>query len=150
MSRSFPLVFALALLVLVCGCREAGPVRGAVHIHTAAGATVTYQVEVAATDAERSRGLMFRKSLQEDGGMLFFFRPAREVAMWMKNTLLPLDMLFIDAGGRIVKIAANTVPRSTDHILSEYRILAVLELNAGQAVRRGIKVGDKVEWEGSD
>ena len=150
MPRAYPLVVFLALLVFVSGCREAEPARGAVHIHTTAGVTVTYRVEVATTDTDRSRGLMFRKSMPEDGGMLFIFKPARQVAMWMKNTLLPLDMLFIDAGGRIEKIAANTVPMSTDHIYSEADIVAVLELNAGQAVRRGIEVGDKVEWQSSE
>lgn len=147
MSRSRLPVYILALLVLLSGCREAGPARGTVHIHTSTGSTVTYKVEVAATNSDRSHGLMFRKSLQENDGMLFIFEPAREVSMWMKNTLLPLDMLFIASGGRIVKIAANTVPLSTAHIYSEDRVAAVLELNAGQAVRRGIKVGDRVEWD---
>jgi uncharacterized membrane protein (UPF0127 family) len=150
MSRTRPVVNILALLVLVSACREAGPARGSVHIHTSAGATVNYKVEVARSDADRSHGLMFRNSLQEGDGMLFIFEPAREVAMWMKNTLLPLDMLFIASGGRIVKIAANTVPRSTDRIYSESSVVAVLELNAGQAVRRGIEVGDRVEWQGSE
>jgi uncharacterized membrane protein (UPF0127 family) len=146
MSRSHLPVYILALLVLLSGCREAGPGRGTVHIHTSTGSTVTYKVEVAATNSGRSHGLMFRKSLQENDGMLFIFEPAREVSMWMKNTLLPLDMLFIASGGRIVKVAANTVPLSTAHIYSEDSVAAVLELNAGQAVRRGIKVGDRVIW----
>jgi uncharacterized membrane protein (UPF0127 family) len=102
------------------------------------------------TSAMQRRGLMRRESLAANGGMLFIYRPPRRVSMWMKNTLLPLDMLFIDKRGRIVKIAANTKPLSTDLIPSESKISAVLEINAGQAVRRGIKVGDRVEWQGSE
>ncbi|MEJ2762112.1 MAG: DUF192 domain-containing protein [Gammaproteobacteria bacterium] len=148
MRRSFsPL---LVLLVFLFACRDAASSQETLSIHTASGSTVTYVVELAMTSAMQRRGLMRRESLAANGGMLFIYRPPRRVSMWMKNTLLPLDMLFIDKRGRIVKIAANTKPLSTDLIPSESKISAVLEINAGQAVRRGIKVGDRVEWQGSE
>ena len=137
---------ALLLLLSLNACREADAGQARVTIHTAAGHGVSYRVEVALTDLQRSRGLMYRRQMAADAGMLFLYQPPAPVAMWMHNTLLPLDMLFVDEHGVIVKIAANTVPRSTRHINSGAPVAAVLELNAGQAVRRGIQVGDRMEW----
>ena len=74
----------------------------------------SFKIEVATTDAERQLGLMFRRSLPEDGGMLFLYREAQPVAMWMKNTIIPLDMVFIDAFGRVHRIETHTEPFSTD------------------------------------
>ncbi len=104
----------------------------------------TFTVEVAATDETRQVGLMFRKSLAADAGMLFDYQTPQPVAMWMKNTLIPLDMLFIGADHRIVRIAERTVPHSLATIDSGGPVRAVLELNAGTAARLGIKVGDLV------
>jgi uncharacterized membrane protein (UPF0127 family) len=104
----------------------------------------TFAVEVAATDETRQVGLMFRKTLAADAGMLFDYQTPQPVAMWMKNTLIPLDMLFIGADHRISGIAERTVPHSLATIDSGGPVRAVLELNAGTAARLGIKVGDLV------
>lgn len=105
---------------------------------------VPFTVEVADNDAERAQGLMNRESLGADRGMLFDFETPRLVHMWMRSTLIPLDMLFIDSKGRILSIAGAR-PLSDRQISSGGEILGVLELNAGTARARGIKVGDIVE-----
>ena len=112
-------------------------------IDSASGRHV-FKVEVADTPEERSIGLMFRRSLDPDRGMLFDYRDVRPASMWMKNTYLPLDMLFIAADGRVVNIAENTVPGSLDSIASEGPVRAVLELNAGTVARLGIAPADRV------
>jgi uncharacterized membrane protein (UPF0127 family) len=104
-----------------------------------------FQVEVARNDADRAQGLMFRRSMPADRGMLFDFGRIAPVAMWMQNTYLSLDMLFIRPDGTIARIAANTEPLSTRTIPSGEPVLAVLELNAGTAARLGIRAGDRVE-----
>ncbi len=110
-----------------------------------AKAPLTFVVEVAATPEERGRGLMFREHLAPLHGMLFDFGTVRPVMMWMKNTKIPLDMLFIDRTGRIAHIAANTVPMSEAIIPSEGPVRAVLEIGGGESARLGIKEGDKVQ-----
>ncbi|MGB0572256.1 MAG: DUF192 domain-containing protein [Alphaproteobacteria bacterium] len=107
-----------------------------------------FDVEVATNDAQRARGLMFRNEMAPDAGMLFVYRRDRILAMWMANTYLPLDMLFIASDGRIVSIARNTIPLSRTTITSRKRARAVLELNAGTARRLGIKAGDRVVYDG--
>jgi uncharacterized protein len=104
----------------------------------------TYLIEVADDNSERGIGLMNRKSMPEGQGMLFDFQTARLVQMWMKNTYVPLDILFIGENGRIESIAANTVPQSLDIIGSKYEVRFALELVAGTAMRAGIKPGDQV------
>lgn len=104
-----------------------------------------FTIELAATPGERSRGLMFRQHMQPDHGMLFDFQTEQPVAFWMKNTPLPLDMLFIDGKGVVLQIAADTEPYSETPIPSEQPIRAVLELNAGTAHKLGIAPGAKVE-----
>jgi uncharacterized protein len=103
-----------------------------------------FSVELATTDEERERGLMFRKELADGRGMLFDFESDRNVAMWMKNTLIPLDMIFIRSDGRISNIAENTEPMSTRIIPSRGPVRAVLEVAGGTAKRLGIQVGDRV------
>ena len=103
-----------------------------------------FSVELATTDEERERGLMFRKELPDGHGMLFDFETERSVAMWMKNTLIPLDMIFIRADGRIANIAESTEPMSTRVIPSRGAVRAVLEVAGGTAKRLGIEVGDRV------
>ena len=105
----------------------------------------TFQVEVMRDDAGRAQGLMFRRSMAADRGRLFDFERTEPVSMWMKNTYLPLDMLFIRADGTVARIAADTEPLSTRTISSGEPVLAVLELNAGTAARLGLHPGDKVE-----
>ena len=103
-----------------------------------------FTIELAATPDERARGLMYRRSMPADHGMLFDFQSPQPVGFWMKNTPLPLDMLFIDAAGAIVQIAADTTPYSEAPIISQEPIRAVLELNAGTSARLGITPGAKV------
>ena len=104
-----------------------------------------FDVEVMRDDAGRSRGLMFRRSMAPDHGMLFDFEREEPVTMWMKNTYLPLDMVFIRPDGTISRIAADTEPLSTAIIPSGGPIVAVLELNAGIAAKLGIKPGDQIQ-----
>lgn len=104
-----------------------------------------FAVEVMRTDADRSRGLMYRRSMAADHGMLFDFERVEPVSMWMKNTYLSLDMLFIRADGTVARVAADTEPLSTAIVPSGEPVLAVLELNAGTAAKLGIRAGDRVE-----
>ena len=106
-----------------------------------------FNVEIASTTGEMERGLMFRKSLAPDAGMLFVFDKPQPVVMWMKNTLISLDMLFIDAQGTITHIAPNAKPKSLDMIDSKGPVLAVLELRGGICEKKNIKVGDRVNHE---
>jgi hypothetical protein len=108
----------------------------------------SFSIEVATTDEERARGLMFRRSLPENAGMLFIYDRPQPAAMWMKNTPIPLDMVFIAADGRVHRIESHTEPFSTTVIESEGDVVAVLELNAGQAGKIGLKAGDKVLYPG--
>ncbi len=113
-------------------------------IQTGDGKTHRFKVEVARSPEERSQGLMFRRTLAPDAGMLFDFGRTEPVAMWMKNTLIPLDMLFIAGDGAIVNIAQRTVPQSLTPIPSAKPVRFVLELPGGTASRLAIKPGDKV------
>ena len=115
-------------------------------ITTAAGKTHRFVVEVAATPEEQAQGLMNRQSLAPDRGMIFPYQPPQPVAFWMKNTLIPLDMIFIAPGGRILRIEANTVPLSLEPVGSGEAVEAVLELAGGRSAELGIAAGDKVEW----
>ncbi|MDH3228313.1 MAG: DUF192 domain-containing protein [Alphaproteobacteria bacterium] len=105
-----------------------------------------FTVELAATPGQRAQGLMYRRSMAADAGMLFDFgKRGGRASMWMKNTFIPLDMLFIRADGEIESIAARTVPHSLESISSRGPVRGVLELNGGTASRLGIKPGDRVE-----
>lgn len=111
---------------------------------TSSTGVVTFEVEVARTEEQRATGLMYRKTLGERAGMLFDFKVDQPVSMWMKNTYIPLDMLFIRADGSIARIAAMTTPLSTATIPSGEPVRAVLEIAGGQARKLGIKPGDRV------
>lgn len=104
-----------------------------------------FKVEVMRNDAQRAKGLMYRRSMAADHGMLFDFERPLPVNMWMKNTYIPLDMVFIRSDGSIARIAADTEPLSTQIISSGEPVLAVLELNGGTAAKLGIRPGDRVE-----
>ena len=106
--------------------------------------THKFRVELALTHQQQMQGLMFRRNMAPDAGMLFVYRREAPIAMWMKNTYIPLDMLFISRDGKIVKIAERTVPLSEATISSGEAVIAVLELNAGTASRLGIGPGDRV------
>jgi uncharacterized membrane protein (UPF0127 family) len=114
---------------------------------TIVGATGPHRftVEVAETPAQMEQGLMFRRQLAENVGMLFDYKQPTMATMWMRNTLIPLDMLFVDAQGRIVNIRERAVPQSDDVIASAAPVRAVIELNGGTAARLGIVPGDKVQ-----
>ena len=114
-----------------------------IEIVTKSGVHV-FAVELAENDEERARGLMFRTELPEGRGMLFDFQREQDVSFWMKNTPLPLDIIFIRGDGTIRRIAANTVPYSLDSIPSGGPIRAVLEVIGGTAKKFGIAPGDKV------
>ena len=143
MDRRRFLAFALAVLT-AAGARAAEPfATSSLSLVTAKG-RFRFTVEMAQDDAQRAQGLQNRQTLAAHAGMLFDYKRRRPVAMWMKNTLVPLDMLFIGADGRVVNIAADTVPGSLTSIPSAGPVRAVLEVNAGTAARLGIKPGDRV------
>ena len=111
------------------------------------GDVFEFNVELAETSEQKSRGLMFRREMADNEGMLFLHRRDRVLTMWMANTFLPLDMLFIERDGTIARIEENTIPQSRDVISSRKRVRSVLELNAGTARNLGISAGDKVVYE---
>jgi uncharacterized membrane protein (UPF0127 family) len=113
-------------------------------VQTGSGEKHPFRVYLAQTSEQRARGLMFVKTLPPDAGMLFIYEQPRMISMWMKNTFIPLDMLFIEQGGRIVHIAENATPHSLESISSTRPALAVLEVNGGTVSRLGILVGDTV------
>jgi uncharacterized membrane protein (UPF0127 family) len=153
-----------ALLALAaCSPQPAGSTGAAASAATAVhpvsglpvvGLTVTkgakkhgFRVEVARSDAEQSRGLMFRTAMAADEGMIFPYDPPSRVGFWMRNTVIPLDIIFIGADRRILNIAANAVPYSEAPLASSGPASLVLELNGGMAAELGIGPGDVVEWE---
>lgn len=143
LAASFIAVFASAASCAPTG-RDASGGASSLVIASADGEH-RFDVEIADTDEERAIGLMHRTSLPEDAGMLFDFRQdISEHSMWMKNTLIPLDMAFIAADGRIVRIAANTTPRSLASIRSGEPVAAVLEVNGGRFEALGVREGDLV------
>ncbi|MDE2514659.1 MAG: DUF192 domain-containing protein [Rhodospirillales bacterium] len=151
--RAALLALALAPVALAQGTGAGGeptkaqPVlpREALTILSQDGTRHVFQVEVAKTPAEQTAGLMFRTALAPDQGMIFPWNPPQRSQMWMQNTLIPLDMLFIGAHGTIRHIAENTVPESQAVIDSRVPVAATLEVPAGTAARLDIVVGDKVE-----
>lgn len=141
---------ALALETGAISAQENGAPTVAQQLETSAlmilsGAeTHSFTVELADEPEERRRGLMFRRSMAAGHGMLFRHDQPQRSAMWMKNTYIPLDILFIQPDGVIVNIVPDTEPESLTQIASKGRVLAVLELNAGITGRLGIKPGDQV------
>lgn len=138
------ILFPLALAMGQTAADRPDFARDRVAIETAGGARHEFAVELARDQAERAHGLMFVEDLPADQGMLFLYPRPQRVAMWMKNTLIPLDMLFIQPDGTIESIAERTIPRSTRTIRARGRVLGVLELNGGTAARLGIAPGDRV------
>lgn len=109
-------------------------------------ATYDFRVEVAGTPQEQARGLMFRTSMGDNEGMIFPRDTPRPASFWMKNTVIPLDIIFIGGDNRVLNIAANTTPYSLDPVPSAGPALAILELNGGRAAQLGIKAGALVSW----
>lgn len=149
--------FAAALLLAACApgpadardaaAGEAAAATVPLSIATKAG-KIAFQVEVARTPEEQARGLMYRTSLAEDRGMIFPMIPPRFASFWMKNTYIPLDLIFIRTDGTIARIAANAVPEDLSPIPSGEPVAAVLEIAGGGAARQGIAEGDRVSWTG--
>jgi uncharacterized membrane protein (UPF0127 family) len=138
---------ALTLLAAALVGTPAGAIEpGSLAIETGAGARHRFEVEIVTTPEDIERGLMFRDAMAPDHGMLFDLGEARPVSFWMRNTRLPLDMLFIAEDGRIIGITPDAVPYSEDLIPSPGPVRAVLELNAGTAERLGIAAGDRVVY----
>jgi uncharacterized membrane protein (UPF0127 family) len=142
-ARAVLAVSALVLLTLCCVGPAAAAAEQTLEIVSRSGVH-TFAVEVAVTDEERQQGLMFRRDLPEGRGMLFDFKQDQNVTMWMKNTYISLDMIFIRADGRIHRIAESTEPESTRVIAAGAPVRAVLEVIAGTAKKLGIRAGDRV------
>lgn len=157
-------VYALALSLAACtmpangGSSPTGCSAGAAAGQSAAGLeqvtlcvtsaakTHSFTVEVARTTTEQAKGLMFRTELPDQAGMIFPFPEPRVASFWMKNTVIPLDIIFVRANGTIESIADNTIPYSTTPVASGEPVAAVLELRGGLAAEMGIVAGDKVKW----
>jgi uncharacterized protein len=141
-------LFALFLSMSLTACQ--GSARpGAIPLTIKSqGKTHRFIVEVAGSPEQQERGLMFRKSLPSNGGMIFPMQPARTTSFWMKNTVIPLDMIFIRTDGSIARIAAETIPYSLDPISSGEPVSAVLEIAGGRAATLGIVEDDIVNWKG--
>ena len=138
------LVIGLGLLASTPKIGSDDP-SGALWITTETGTgTHKFVVEVAATPEQQSRGLMYRKSMAADHGMLFILRQPRIVSFWMKNTYIPLDMLFLGRDGTILQIDDMTEPLTEDSHRSGMKVSGILEINGGLAKQLGISVGDKV------
>lgn len=143
--------FACALLLLAATVAQADSQledldhfpRAAVVINSKA-AKHEFNVWVADTPARQAQGLMFVRSLDAGGGMLFVLDDPRVMTMWMKNTFIPLDMVFIEVDGRIARIAARTTPHSLETVSSGKTVKGVLEIAGGEAERLGIKAGDRL------
>lgn len=161
-KRFFGAAFAAAALLMSSACNggaganeaaAAVPAKIVVTITTASGAAHKFNSEVARTEQEQERGLMYRTNLPPDFGMIFAPYPAeggppREASFWMQNTPSPLDIIFIRPDGTIARIAENTVPLSEDRVMSGEPVSAVFEINGGRAAELGIAAGDKVSWPG--
>jgi len=135
---------AAAVLVLLAACAQKGPIARI----EARGGRVDVALEVAATPETRSRGLMYRSELADGHGMLFVFDVDANHEFWMKNTLIPLDMIFITVDGQVAGVKKNTTPMSTAGISVGTPSRYVLEVPGGWAERRGVAVGDRVEFIG--
>jgi uncharacterized protein len=135
------LILALSFVSLATARGESG--LETLKITTASGEHA-YQVEIAKNEAAREKGLMYRRFMPADRGMLFEFENEEPVAFWMRNTYIPLDMIFIARDGTVKRVAANAEPLTDTPVPSGGPVVGVLELNGGQAARIGLKPGDKV------
>ncbi len=163
MARAF--IVGLALLASACTAANGGSVAkasgctpGEAREASAAGLeqvvlciesgskTRSFVVEIARTSQQQAKGMMFRTELADNRGMIFPFVETRMASFWMKNTVIPLDIIFIRPDGRIENIAENTIPYSTDPVESTAPVAAVLELRGGLTSELGIAAGDSVRW----
>lgn len=145
-ARALAALFLMIFVALPAGAREA-EIRfptGSLTIEQPDGDRLVFEIELATTTEQQMRGLMFRETLAANAGMLFIYPKERIITMWMKNTILPLDMVFADRRGVVVSVHANAVPFSEEVISSGMPALAVLEINGGAAARLGIRPGDRL------
>jgi uncharacterized membrane protein (UPF0127 family) len=145
-----PALAAASLLVLACASRSPDPAAAPaarVVIETRAGARHAVTVELARTDPERARGLMHRTALAPDAGMLFLFDETSQHDFWMKNTLIPLDMIFISEDGRVTGVVARAVPGDLTPRTAGGPSRYVLEVNGGWAEAHAVGAGDRVRFE---
>ncbi len=142
--RKFLGMAVATLMLVACAATSTVAQTEDIVITGKRGKQEAFQVEVVSKDEDRARGLMGRTSLPERGGMLFVFQTVQSSAFWMKNTLIPLDMIFIDESGKIVKIHSMAVPHSREVIKSGVPVKAGLEINGGMARKLGLKAGDIV------
>jgi uncharacterized membrane protein (UPF0127 family) len=149
MNLSLRVVFSLMIAALVPACDKPAPDTIPLEIK-GANSSHKFVIEIARTRDEQDRGLMFRKSLAPDGGMIFPVKPVCEASFWMKDTVIPLDMIFIRADGTIAKIEADTTPYSKIPVSSGESVAAVLEIAGGRASELGIAEGDKVIWKSEE
>lgn len=136
--------FLLAALPACADEEKGGPVEDLTIVSAATGEERLFHVEIAATPEAQEHGLMFRKSMPADHGMLFVFDRQMPRSFWMKNTYIPLDILFLQADGEIHHIARNAVPLDETAVPSNGPVMHVLEINGGVAQMLGIREGDKV------
>jgi uncharacterized membrane protein (UPF0127 family) len=163
LKRSFVLGLLAPVLLLPAACSKGGAEAGHAatevkSLHPESGLAVipltvvsggkshVFRVEVAESEAEQAKGLMFRTAMAADEGMIFPQKAPRKAAFWMRNTVIPLDLLFIGPDHRVLNIAADAVPYDETPLPSAGPVIAVLELNAGRAAELGIASGDKVDW----
>ena len=158
--RAAAAALILATLPLLAACQPTNGTAGSIErspagleqvpltVTTTAGKTHRFTVEVARTEAQQAQGLMNRESLAPDRGMIFPYDPPVAASFWMKNTLIPLDIIFIRADGTIARIEANTAPLSLEPVAAGELVGAVLELAGGRAAELGITPGARVEWAG--
>ena len=139
------LVVIVSLFLMYNLCEVSASVKSELSIITSNGSKHNFLVEVAKTEEEKKIGLMFRKTLAKNAGMLFLYKREALRLMWMKNTFIPLDILFIDKNGVIKRVVKRTIPHSLASISSRQSVLAVLELRGGITSSLEIKKGDRIE-----
>jgi len=149
--KNIKTILLLGLIIFVgttqTGCSQEEGVQFAtetITIQTPASKAINLTVEMALTKEQQQQGLMFRKSMKDDHGMLFIFPTVRQTGFWMKNTLIPLDMAFIDEQGIVVHIHPMAIPEDLTNIPSRYPVKAVLEINGGLADKIGLTEGSRV------
>jgi uncharacterized protein len=143
-ARAFLFLTLLTVVLQTTACQA----QPKVTIATKEGRELTFQVEVADTSTKRELGLQYRRELAADRGMIFLFPTESEHAFWMKNTPIPLDMIFINSDGKIVGIVEQAVPFSLDSRSVPATSRFVLEINGGLSKRHGIKIGDSIRFQG--
>lgn len=143
MGRLSGLCFLMIALAMAIPA-SAQPINQRLAITTASGSH-PFEIELVRSPADMEKGLMFRHTMAPDHGMLFDFGSPQSISMWMKNTYLPLDMVFIASDGHVLRVAENAKPMSEEIIPSDGPALGVLELNAGVAAKIGLKPGDTVQ-----